>query len=156
MIALVGLIAVLLFGARQPVAAAANPMIGAWKLNLARTHYGIGADPRRSESFICRFADRSVRCEIHSVRSGGQTIVGSFAAPLDGHAGAVTGIPDVDKVTLRTVSAYIADATFFDKGKPVFGYRAFRSSDGQSLTIVSVDPTTRVVLTSVVVYDLAR
>jgi hypothetical protein len=111
---------------------------------------------RGAMSLICRFADGSVRCEIHSVRSGGRTIVGNFAAPLDGHAGAVTGIPDVDKVTLRTVSAYIADATFFDKGKPVFGYRAFRSSDGQSLTIVSVDPTTRVVLTSVVVYDLAR
>ena len=156
MIALIGLIAVLLVGARQPVATVASPLIGAWKLNLARTHYGTGADPRRSESFTCRLADGSVRCEIHSVRSGGQTIVGNFAAPLDGRAGPVTGIPDVDKVTLRTVSAYIADATFFRKGKSVFGYRAFRSSDGQALTIVSVDPATRVVLTSVVVYDLAR
>lgn len=155
MIALVGLFAVMLVGARQPVATG-SPLIGAWKLNLARTHYGVGADPRRLETFVCGLKDGSVHCAIHSVRSDGQMLVGNFTAPLDGRGGAVTGIPEVDQVTLRTVNAYIADATFFNKGKSVLGYRAFRSRDGQSLTIVSVDPTTRVVLTSVVVYDRAR
>jgi hypothetical protein len=36
----------------------------------------------------------------------------------------------------------------------VFAYRAVRSDDGRSLTIVSVDPISRAVLNSVVVYDL--
>jgi hypothetical protein len=52
MIALVGLFAVMLVGARQPVPTNASPLIGAWKLNVARTHYGIGADPRRNESYM--------------------------------------------------------------------------------------------------------
>jgi hypothetical protein len=45
------------------------------------------------------------------------------------------------------------DATFTYNGKPVFAYRAVRSNDGRSLTIISVDPVTRAALTSVVVYE---
>jgi hypothetical protein len=55
---------------------------------------------------------------------------------------------------LRASSERVADATFLFRGKSVFGYRMFRSDDDRSLMIVSVDPVTRVVGTTVVVYDL--
>lgn len=45
------------------------------------------------------------------------------------------------------------NAIFFLRGRPVFAYRAVRSEDGRSLTSVSVDPETKRVLTSVIVYD---
>ena len=47
----------------------------------------------------------------------------------------------------------IAEATFENRGKPVFAYRVVRSDDRRSLTIVAVDPVTRAALSSVVVYD---
>jgi hypothetical protein len=65
----------------------------------------------------------------------------------------VTGIPDVDEVQLRRPSVSLIDASFFLRGKPVFGYRAFQADDGRSLMILSVDPVTRAAATTLVVYD---
>jgi len=96
---------------------------------------------------------KSLKCTIESVRADGRKLVGTFTAPYDGKPHSTAGIPDVDQVTLQELDDFIADATFSYKGNPVFGYRAIRSDDGRSLTIVSVDPTTRVVRSSVVVYD---
>ena len=135
---------------RQP---AADPLSGKWELNVARTHYGGGAEPRLRESFVCARRRNGVDCRIESVRADGKRVVGGFAAAYDGTPGPTRGIPDMDHVQLVRVSSSIADATFTLLGAPVFAYRAVRSADGRSLTIISVDPATRAVLNSVVVYD---
>ena len=131
----------------------ADPLVGAWRLDLARTHYGPGADQRKQETFTCEARDSGVTCTVRSIRSNGRALVGRFAAAYDGRAYPVEGIPDVDEVSLRRVDAFVADATFSYRGKPVFGYRSVRSSNGRSLIVVSVDPVTRRVLNSVVVYE---
>ena len=94
-----------------------------------------------------------MECEIQSFRTDGRALVGAFTAPYDGTTSPVAGIPDVSEVTLRKIDDFIADATFSLQGKSVFAYRAIKAADGRSLTIVSVDPETRAVLNSVVVYD---
>jgi hypothetical protein len=128
-------------------------LVGDWQLNLARTHYGPGVDRRRRETFTCTADASSVQCTIRSVRSNAQGLTAQFTAPLDGSSGKVTGLADVDAVILKRVSDSEIDATFAFKGAPTFAYRAFRSDDGRSLVIVSVDPVSRVTLNSVVVYD---
>jgi len=137
-------------GAAQPEP---DPLSGRWTLNLPRTHYGGGAEPRQRESFTCVRNRVGVDCTIASVRVGGSRIDGGFVAAYDGTPGPTRGIPDVDHVRLIRVTESIADATFTLQGRPVFAYRAVRSASGRSLTIISVDPTTRAVLNSVVVYD---
>jgi hypothetical protein len=132
---------------------AATPLVGSWQLNVARSHYGTGADRRRRERMACTAEAEGVRCVIRSVRSDGRELTGQFTASLDGVAAPVTGIPDVDQVQLRRPTATLVDATFLFRGKPAFGYRAFQSDDGRSLMILSVDPVTRAAATTVVVYD---
>ena len=134
-------------------AAAADPLAGKWRLNLERSHYGGGAELRRQETFTCQMNSELLKCTVQSVRADGRTLVGTFSASYDGKAHPTAGIPDVDQVTLQKLDEFIADATFSYKGKPVYGYRAVRSADGRSLAIVAVEPTTRVVGSSVVVYD---
>jgi len=129
---------------------------GNWRLNLARTHYGRGVDRRRREVFTCGPRGERVHCIIRSVRADGRAVVGEFAATLDGAAAPVSGIAEVDEVRLSESSDSVLDGTFGWHGRPVFGYRALRSEDGRSLMIVSVDPITRVALTTVVVYDRRR
>lgn len=128
-----------------------DPLSGKWELNLSRTHYGGGAEVRQSESFVCVRAGAGVNCTIESVRASGNRVSGGFAAAYDGTPGATRGIPDVDHVKLVRVNESIADATFTFQGHAVFAYRAVRTA--KALTIISVDPTTRAVLNSVVVYD---
>jgi hypothetical protein len=72
---------------------------------------------------------------------------------MDGTSAPVTGIPDIDEIQLRRPSSAFIDATFLWRGQPAFGYRAFQSQNAQSLMIVSVDPVSRVTLTTIVVYD---
>ena len=131
----------------------ADPLAGKWKLNLERSHYGGGAELRRQETFTCQLDGELLKCTIDSVRADGRKLVGTFSASYDGKPHPVAGIPDVDQVALRKLDEFIADATFSYKGKPTFGYRAIRSDDGRSLAVVSVEPTTRVVGSSVVFYD---
>lgn len=131
----------------------AVPLVGQWRLNLARTHYGQGVDVRRREEFSCDVIRVRLHCVIQSIRRNGNKVVGQFSAALDGSPAPVNGIPDVDAVQVTRPSALLLDATFLFRGKPVFAYRAYRSSDGRSLMIVSMDPTSRAVLTTVVVYD---
>lgn len=133
--------------------APADPLVGRWELNVERTHYGGGASPRTRESFVCVRVRAGVQCTIDSVMADGRTVHGGFTATYDGSSGPTQGIPDVDHVQLVRVSDTIADATFAARGHPVFGYRAVEATNGRSLTIISVNPITRVVLNSVVVYD---
>jgi len=133
--------------------ASADPLTGKWVLNVGRTHYGGGAEPRKHETFTCRADRQLVRCTVESERLDGRRVLGTFAAAYDGKPYSATGIQDVDHVSLQRVDDHVADATFTYKGRPVFGYRAIKSDNGGSLTIVSVDPTARTVLNSVVVYD---
>ena len=135
------------------IQASDDPLVGEWALNLARSHYGGGAEVRRKETFTCQRDREILKCTIESVRADGRKLVGTFAAAYDGKPYPAAGIPDVDQVTLQRLSGFVADATFSFRGKPVFGYRAIRSDDGRSLTVVSVEPTTRVVRNSVIVYD---
>lgn len=134
-------------------ALSADPLVGQWKLNVARSHYGGGAEARKQESLACQLDRDRLLCKIESVRADGRKLVGSFAAAYDGKPHPATGIPDVDAVTLQRIDESTTDATFSSAGKPVFGYRAIRSDDGRSLVIVAVDPVTRRVGNSVIVYD---
>ena len=136
-----------------PPASAADPLSGRWTLNRARSHYGPGAQPRKQETFDCEMTDTGLRCMIRGERADGQVLIGRFHASYDGKAYPVTGIPDVDQVILRKVDDCVADATFSHKGEPVLGYRVVKGDDGRSLTMISVEPVSRKVLSSVVVYD---
>ena len=101
----------------------------------------------------CTEVKEGIRCVIESVRSDGRELTGRFTTSLNGAIAPVAGIPDVDQVRLQAPKVSLVDATFFFRGQPAFGYRAFRSDDGRSLMIVSVDPVTRTAGTTVVVYD---
>ena len=129
------------------------PLIGTWQLNPLRSHYGGGAEPRVRETMVCRGEAVVIACTTESVRPDGRTVTASFMAPDDGTNGPVRGIEEMDSVKLVRVNSARVDATFSLHGRPVFGYRAQRSTDGKLLTITAVDPVTRATRQSVIVYD---
>jgi hypothetical protein len=130
-------------------------LIGVWQLDLRRTHYGPGVDRRRSEQMRCDAHDAELGCTIRSVRADGRNVTARFTAPLSGGSGTVTGLADIDTVNIRPGAGGLVDATFSYRGQPRFGYRAYRSADGNSLFILAVDPVTRIALTTLVVYRRA-
>ncbi len=135
------------------VARVAAVLAGDWRLNLARTHYGPGVDRRRRERFVCAPSRDRLACTIDGERANGGHVVGTFTLAPGRETAPVAGVPGVDAVRMDTVGDGIVDATFSARGAAVFGYRAYRSNDGRSLVVVTVDPVSRAPLTTVVVYD---
>src|SRR5262245_15967548 len=86
--------------AQHPEGNANVPLVGSWRLNLARTHYGPDVDVRRRETFTCDVTGRKLRCVIRGVREDGREIEGQFTAPMDASPAPVIGIPDADSVAL--------------------------------------------------------
>ena len=160
---LVVLLAIVLGGRTADAQARAAPaatatadtaaLLGDWELNVERSHYGPGVERRRRERFTCAPARARVACTIVGERADGRMVRGSFTVALDGSGAPVVGVPGVDEVRLRPAGPGVLDATFLLRGRPAFGYRAYRARDGRSLSIVTVDPVSRAVLTTVVVYD---
>lgn len=146
------LMTVLIIAANVTYPSTHAPLAGSWRLNSGRTHYGPGVDARRSESMTCRDTKGLVSCRIASTRRDGSKVSGSFTARVGGAPGPVRGIDGMDRVILRRAGQAL-DATFLQGQTRVFRYRAFRSQDGASLIVVSIDPSSREVLTTVVVYD---
>src|SRR5713226_9973201 len=87
--------------------ACADPLSGKWALNVPRTHYGGGAEPRKQETFTCKLEKEILRCTITSDRLDGKHIVGAFAAAYDAKPSATTGIPDVDRVSLSRIDDHV-------------------------------------------------
>jgi hypothetical protein len=143
----------MLAAAKNPSAPATVPLAGDWDLNLRRTHYGPTVERRKKERFTCKESEGHLECVMRTVRTDGRELVGTFRAALDGALSPVVGIPGVDEVRLQGGTPGVIAATFSLRGSPVFGYRAYRSDDGRSLMIVSVDPVSGKALNSVVVYD---
>lgn len=142
-------------GVRPQRAASPAPwaLAGEWELDTARTHYGASAEPRRRERFSCSPRAAGLQCRIDGERADGRRVTGHFTSPRSGAVARVMGVPGVDAVRLFAVSASVVDATFYLRGEPAFGYRAYLSADSRTLAIVAVDPLSRVALTTVVMYD---
>lgn len=139
--------------ASGPAASSAAAVFGGrWTLAPGRSHYGVGATPRRAEHFACDTHLGALRCTIRSEFADGRHVMATFRAPANGGSGPVTGMRDMDSVRVVAVAPGIADATFSRGGRPVFAYRAYRGGDGRSLTIVAIHPVLRTALTSVIVY----
>src|SRR5947208_287986 len=41
-----------------------DPLIGRWELNLAKSHYAGGAEPRKQETFTCQPQGKAISCVI--------------------------------------------------------------------------------------------
>src|SRR5437879_3013896 len=123
------LVQISVFGAKEVLAQPTRPtpaaIVGDWRLNLSRTHYGPGVDRRRGERFSCANEANQIRCVIRSIRADSHEVTGRFVVPMDGTGAPVKGIPDIDEVQLRRPTDAVVDATFLSRGRAVCGDLAF-------------------------------
>jgi hypothetical protein len=136
-LAILALLAAL--GACGPDPADTLPIVGIWEMDTSRTRY-LAAESRRSETFSCSAAGDRVRCAIVSDRNH-MIYDTRFEAQLDGPRALVSGISDVQEVQLSYKDKPVLDATFFDRNRPAYTWRARRSANGDTLYIDRVDIT---------------
>jgi len=120
---------------------AADPSIGTWKLNAAKSKYTPGPAPKSATITYEETAD-GIKRTGESVDAEGKTTSFQYTAKYDGKEYPITGSDLYDAITLKRINDQTAEATLKKSGKVVSHARRIISKDGKvmTLTITGTDP----------------
>ena len=113
---------------------AADPAIGTWKLNLAKSKYSPGPPPKSATITYEAHGDGITRTG-QSVGADGHTTSLQYTANFDGKDYPVTGSSTADTIALKRIDAHTGEATLKKGGKTVSTARRVVSQDGKTLTL---------------------
>ena len=146
----VGLAAMLAF---TSVAIAANPVVGTWQLNLAKSKFSPGPAPKTDTRTYTESAD-SITMIWKSVAADGKEMNVKSTFKTDGKDYPVTGSANFDTLTLKQVDSHTVHSTQKKGGKVVGETKRTVSKDGKELTLVSKGTgADGVAYNNVMVYD---
>jgi hypothetical protein len=113
---------------------AADPIIGTWKLDVAKSKYSPGPPPK---SLTVKFeaAGKGVKLTTDGVGADGQPTHTEYTADYDGKDYPLIGSPVADMVSLKRVDASTSVRTDKKGGKVVQTLTRKMSKDGKSFTV---------------------
>jgi hypothetical protein len=118
------------------VAQTADPGLGTWRLNVAKSKFSPGPAPK-SSTVTFTAAGQGVKAVISGVGPDGAKVQWEYSASFDGKPHPVTGNPDGDMVVARRVSATTIETSYTLKGKPTTVNTRVVSADGKTLTVTT-------------------
>ena len=114
-------------------AAGADPHVGTWKLNLAKSKYSPGPAPKEVTMKI-----EAKGVGIHLTQTGtdaaGKAIKIDFNANYDGKDTPVTGVTNTETIAVKRVDANTSESTLKKGGKVVMIVTSVVSKDGKTRT----------------------
>jgi hypothetical protein len=118
--------------------AQSNPLIGTWRLNLAKSKY-MGAPPPRSTTLTFAGEGQNLTNTAETIDAQGQTIKVVFTHIYDGKPHPTTGVPGglYDASAYTRIDASTIDFVRSKDGKAVQTGRAVLSSDGKTYTVTT-------------------
>ena len=122
--------------ASAAVFAQADPSLGTWKLNVAKSKYNAGPPAPKSTTLVIEAAGKGVKLTSSTVLADGTSRSVSYTTQYDGKDAAVTGSPDYDAVAVKRTAA---GSTGERKkgGKVVQTYTRSFSADGKTMTVTT-------------------
>ena len=121
------------------VAAAADamdPVVGTWKLNLAKSKFSPGPAPKSQTRAYVATAD-GIEMMYTGVAADGSSVNGKSTYKYDGKDYPITGSADYDTLTLKRIDANTIESTQKNAGKTTGTTIRSVSSDGKVLTLKS-------------------
>jgi hypothetical protein len=143
---------VMLFAALTICFAAANPNLGTWKLNEAKSKLGPGLP--RNLTVVYEADGDKVKVTIDGVDGKGNPTHNEWTGKFDGKDYPVTGDPDSDTRALKQIDARTNDLTVKKNGKVTMTGKIVVAADGKSrsVTVSGTNPMGTKVTTTAV-YD---
>jgi hypothetical protein len=130
--ALAGVLAFMMVS--QSASAQADPFIGTWKLNPAKSTYS-GQQPLQSRTQTVQPAAQGLLFTEESVNADGRAARTVLSLIYDGQPHPVIeGGANADSVIIRRIDASTQEWTFFTNGQPGLSGRIVFSSDGRTAT----------------------
>jgi hypothetical protein len=129
---------------------AADPVIGTWVLNTAKS---TGATLPKSETRTYTASADGIVLSWKRVGADGKETSVQTTFKYDGKDYPVTGSPDFDTVSVKRVNGHTVDSIQKRMGKAVGTTKRTVSKDGKTLTLVSKLTTAQGERTSTLVYE---
>jgi hypothetical protein len=118
------------------VASAADPVIGTWQLNLAKSKFSPGPAPKSEVRTYTAGADGTM-LTWKSVGADGKETSVSSTFKTDGKDYPVTGSPNFDTLSLKQVDSNTVHSVQKKGGKVIGESKRSVSKDGKTLTLSS-------------------
>ena len=113
---------------------AADPRVGTWKLNVAKSTYSPGPAPKSLTTKIEAAGDGE-KLTADGVRGDDTPIRIEYTAQYDGKDYPITGSPMADTVSLKRLDANTTERTDKKDGKVTQTVTRTVSSDGKTMTV---------------------
>jgi hypothetical protein len=128
-----GAVVVLAWAAGVAVMAQADPLVGTWKLNVAKSKFSDGVGPKSQT----RTWGADGKVTVAGVNPAGTNVSYTLTIKPDGKAYPITGSAPMgaDSVSTKRVDATTLDSTFTKAGKTIDTIRSMVSKDGKTLTL---------------------
>lgn len=113
-----------------------DPIVGTWKLNVAKSKFSPGPTPKSSTAIFAA-SGAGLKVTVDTTPATGDMSKWSYTAMFDGKDTAVTGTnPDADMISMKRTSANVTETTYKLKGKVTLVNTRTVSADGKTLTVV--------------------
>jgi hypothetical protein len=134
-------------------AQAANPAIGTWKLNAAKSKYTAGVAAKSGTTKI-EAAGAGVKVTVDSVGADGTTRHWTFTSNYDGKDSAIAGNSQYGDAVAATRDGSTTKSTYKNAGKVTTTQTSVVSADGKMRTVTSKGTDAKGgAVDSVVIYD---
>jgi hypothetical protein len=122
--------------AAATVAAQSNPLVGTWKLNVAKSKFSPGPGPKSLTRTVVADGD-GVKYTFEGTAADGTALAYSFSVHFDGKDNPVTGaMPGgVDAISAKRTDANTYEATTKKGGKVIGSSKVTVSADGKTTTV---------------------
>jgi hypothetical protein len=117
-------------------AGAADPVVGTWKLDLAKSKFNPGPAPKSQTRMYAATAD-GIDLTYTGVAADGSAVNGKSGFKYDGKDYPITGSADYDTLSLKRIDAHTVESTQKKAGKAVGKTVRTVSGDGKVLTLKS-------------------
>ena len=113
---------------------AADPSVGAWKLNAAKSKYTPGPGPKSATVTYEETAD-GIKRTGESIDAEGNKTSFQYTVKFDGKDYPVSGSDTFDTISAKQVNDHTVASTLKKSGKVVSTSRRVVSADGQTMTL---------------------
>jgi hypothetical protein len=116
---------------------AADPLVGTWKLNLAKSKYSPGPPPKNL-TVTYEATENGIKATTEGVNAEGKHVATTYTATYDGKDTPVTGTgAPYDTIALKRIDANTVESTTKKDGKVVGKGKRVVSKDGKVLTVTT-------------------
>jgi hypothetical protein len=113
---------------------AASPIVGTWKLDVAKSKYSPGPAPKSATITYEETAD-GIKRTGETIDAEGKATSFTYTAKYDGKDYPITGSDLYDAIAAKSVTANTTEATLKKSGKVVSHAKRVISKDGKTMTL---------------------